>query len=60
MGLLEFNETFEVKLIEEKPEKPKSNWAGEIGMYFYDKDVVDLARQLKVSARGAVRINYRT
>jgi len=54
-GVIEFNETFEVESIEEKPEKPKSNWAA-IGMYFYDEDVVDLARQLKVSSRGEYEI----
>jgi len=54
-GVIEFNETFEVQSIEEKPDKPKSNWAA-IGMYFYDEDVVDLVRQLKASSRGEYEI----
>jgi glucose-1-phosphate thymidylyltransferase len=54
-GVIEFDDTMQVRSIEEKPKQPKSNWAA-IGIYFYDDDVIDLARQLKPSARGEYEI----
>jgi glucose-1-phosphate thymidylyltransferase len=54
-GVIEFDEVGDVISIEEKPQKPKSNWAS-IGIYFYDAEVVDLARTLKPSPRGELEI----
>lgn len=54
-GVIEFNEKNQVLSIEEKPKQPKSNWAA-IGVYFYDEDVTNLAKQLKPSARGEYEI----
>jgi len=54
-GVIEFDEKMQVRSIEEKPKQPKSNWAA-IGIYFYDEDVIDLAAQLKPSARGEYEI----
>jgi glucose-1-phosphate thymidylyltransferase len=54
-GVIEFDEQFDVISIVEKPKIPKSNWAA-IGLYFYDKDVIDLVKTLKPSARGEYEI----
>ncbi len=54
-GVVEFNAENRVISIEEKPWKPKSNFAVP-GLYFYDNDVLDIARDLKPSARGEYEI----
>lgn len=54
-GIVEFDESHNVLSLEEKPQKPKSNYAA-VGLYFYKNDVVHKARQLKPSARGELEI----